>query len=339
MKLEDMVFAPTVSVIVPVWNGERTIRDLLESLLQIDYDKEKLEVIVVDGNSTDKTRDIVAEYPVKLIVEKRRGLNVARNTGVKASSGEIVAFTDADCVVPKEWVRKLVRNFQDPDVGCVGGTVKGYGSDFTSIYGDNSVMPVMRLFRQREKLDMVKLFLRYPAGCNMAFRREAILKAGGFDENIHFSCDEVEFVERVCQAGYKMILDPEVLILHKHRTTVKGILKQAFQYGRGSGNLLKKKKAKDILSFWSLLSLISFFAWITIASSLMFLTITTRLQIVLMLFLAFIFAPLIGLIILYTRRALKNKRYKAILIYPFIDILRVFAFCIGEIYQLIRREK
>ena len=86
--MEDCKTSPSVTVIVPVRNGEQTIQPLLESLQKLDYDRNKVEVIVVDGNSTDKTREIVKKYPVKLVVEEKKGLNLARNVGIKCSNGE-----------------------------------------------------------------------------------------------------------------------------------------------------------------------------------------------------------------------------------------------------------
>lgn len=115
---------PKVSVIVPVKNGGAKIQGLLDSLMQVDYPKEKLEIIVVDGNSSDDTREVVSRYEVKLLTEEKRGINGARNTGVKHSEGDIVVFTDSDCVVPKYWIKKIVEDFQDSKVGCVGETSK-----------------------------------------------------------------------------------------------------------------------------------------------------------------------------------------------------------------------
>ncbi len=89
---KEKEFNPNVSIIVPVKNGATTIRELLESLMQIEYDRDKLEIIVVGGNSTDNTRKIASEYPVKILMEERPGLNAARNTGIKHSKGEIIAF-------------------------------------------------------------------------------------------------------------------------------------------------------------------------------------------------------------------------------------------------------
>jgi len=78
----------------------------------------------------------------------------------------------------------------------------------------------------------------------MAFRRKAAEEVGCFDESIQYGFDEVEFTERVCRAGYKMVLDPNVFVWHKHRSTLKEFLKQNFRYGRGSGLLLKRKRMK-----------------------------------------------------------------------------------------------
>ncbi|MBS7648907.1 glycosyltransferase, partial [Candidatus Bathyarchaeota archaeon] len=92
---------PFVSIIIPAFNSEATIKDLLESLMLLDYSKDNLEIIIVDGGSTDRTMEIAKSYPVRIIVESRKGINVARNAGVKSSKGEILVFTDSDCVIPK----------------------------------------------------------------------------------------------------------------------------------------------------------------------------------------------------------------------------------------------
>jgi len=84
--MDENKLTPSVTVIVPVRNGEQTIQPLLESLQKLDYDRTKVEVIVVDGNSKDKTREIVKKYPVKLVIENKKGINLARNIGIKNSN-------------------------------------------------------------------------------------------------------------------------------------------------------------------------------------------------------------------------------------------------------------
>lgn len=335
--MEDYKTLPSVTVVVPVRNGELTIQPLLESLQRLDYDRKKVEVIVVDGNSTDKTREIVKKYPVKLIVEKRKGLNIARNTGIKCGKGEIVAFTDSDCVVPSNWITKIAENFKDPQVNCVGGSAKALDNDFISQYADNSIVRLMPFFTKREELKKIKPFFRHPAGCNMAFRRKVAEEVGYFDENIQYGFDEVEFADRVCKAGYKMVLDPNVLVWHKHRSTLKEFLKQNFQYGKGSSVVLKQKKLKDAVSKWSFLGLMGFMSWLLITGSLTFLTLTSNFSLFRWLLFGFTGLPLLMVMSVYAYRALKNKKFARIIIYPIIDIFRTLSFCIGQIYQLFKK--
>jgi len=331
-------FQPAVSVVVPVRNGEATIGRLLESLLEVDYDRGKVEVIVVDGKSTDRTREIVAKYPVKLLTEEGRGLNAARNTGIRNSRGEIIAFTDSDCLVPNNWIRKIVENFGDSQVGCVGGNVKGYGDDLLSRYADNSLMHVMRSFKERVVLDMIKLFFNYPAGCNMAFRRSSIEKVGYFNETLMYGADDIELVERVGKAGGKIVLDPEALILHKHRSTLRELLKQTFNWGRG-GMLLLKKQRGLVFSTWHLVSLLGFLISLSIIGSLIFLAFATGLRVFYLLVLGIVFTPLLLLAVFYASKTPKIKVFEGAVVYPLLDLLRVLAFCMGEVHQLFKPEK
>jgi cellulose synthase/poly-beta-1,6-N-acetylglucosamine synthase-like glycosyltransferase len=337
--MEDYKTSPSVTVVVPVRNGEQTIQLLLESLQKLEYDRNKVEVIVVDGNSTDKTQEIVKKYPVNLIVEKKKGLNLARNIGIKCSNGEIIAFTDSDCIVPPNWITKIVENFKDPTVSCVGGSAKALDSDFISQYADNSIVRLMPFFTKREELGKVKPFFRHPAGCNMAFRRKVAEEVGYFDENIQYGFDEVEFADRVCRAGYKMVLDPDVVVWHKHRSTLKEFLKQNFQYGKGSGLVFKRNRLKDAVSKWSFLSITGFISWLVIVGSLTFLTLTSTSNFFPWLLFGFTGLPLIILATVYAYRALRNKKFARIVVYPFIDLFRVLSFCFGQLSQLFRKTR
>jgi cellulose synthase/poly-beta-1,6-N-acetylglucosamine synthase-like glycosyltransferase len=337
--MEDYKAPLSVTVIVPLHNGEQTIQPLLESLQKLSYDRNKVEVIVVDGNSTDKTQEIVKKYPVKLVIEEKKGLNLARNIGIKFSNGEIIAFTDSDCIVPPNWITKIVENFKDQKVSCVGGSAKALERDFISQYADNSIVRLMPFFTKREELEKVKPFFRHPAGCNMAFRRKVAEEVGFFDENIQYGFDEVEFADRICKAGYKMVLDPDVFVWHKHRSTLKEFLRQNFQYGKGSGLVFKKNRLKDAVSKWSFLSIIGFISWLLIVGSLTFLTFTSTSNLFFWLLFGFTGLPLIILATVYAYRALHNKKFTRIVVYPFIDLFRVLSFCFGQLYQVFKNSK
>ena len=117
---------PFVSVIVPALNAEAYIKDCLISLLQMDYPPQWREILVVDNGSTDRTAEIIKSLPVSYLLETQRGVSSVRNGGIKASRGDILAFTDADCVVSRGWLRELVLGFDEQEVGGTAGEVLPY---------------------------------------------------------------------------------------------------------------------------------------------------------------------------------------------------------------------
>jgi len=330
---------PRVSVIVPVKNGAQKIAGLLDSLMHVDYDKEMLEIIVVDGNSSDNTREIVLRYPtVKLLTEERPGLNAARNTGIKNSTGEIIAFTDSDCVVSKDWVKRIVEDFDEKEAGCVGGNAQGFYDDLISRYCDESLIPVMRVFREKKILSEVKPPLQYPAGCNMAIRRSTLDEVGEFDENIEYGFDEDELVERICSTGHTMVLDPDLLVSHKHRSSVRELLKQTFRYGRGMGVLLREKGLKSIFSKWILLIIFGLILWTTLLSSLSVLAVLTGSFGFLYVSSSLLVFPFVGLALFYVYRTVvyRDGKWKRIFVYPLMDVARFVAFVFGSVYQIVK---
>jgi len=236
---------PSLSIIVPVLNMGRTIRATMESLIKLDYPRSNLEIIVVDGKSGDDTRKIVQEYPVALVDQEGTGLNAARNTGIKYSSGEILAYTDGDCVVPPDWAKKIARNFNDPSIGFVGGTMEGYDrTNLLSNYMDESLFQSKPGFRIRVETTDLQL-MQFPAGANMAFRRRSLARVKFFDENITYGFDDLQPVEAMGFKGFRIVLDPDVNILHQHRNTLGDLLKQHFNYGRGGSLLIIHKLSME----------------------------------------------------------------------------------------------
>ena len=118
---------PRVTVVVPVHNGAAMIGTCLEALVGLDYPAQALEIVVVDNRSTDDTRAIVRARPVRLVEETRvQSSYAARNRGVLVSQGDVVAFTDADCVPDRQWLRALVAPLANPQVGGVAGGIEPY---------------------------------------------------------------------------------------------------------------------------------------------------------------------------------------------------------------------
>ena len=164
-------YLPFVSVIIPVLNGERTIRECLASLIKMDYPVERREILVVDNGSTDSTAEIVKSFPVRYLREERPGPSAARNKGIEAGKGEILAFTDADCVVTAGWLQELVRGFDSEKTGVVVGEVVAYPPQ----------TPAERYMAMRKPLWQQRA-ISYPlspwvGASNVAFRRKVFDQA------------------------------------------------------------------------------------------------------------------------------------------------------------------
>ena len=129
-RMEDkpMHYEPLVSIVVPVRNGGRTIGGAIESLLAADYPNK--EIIIVDGESTDNTRKIVSKYPVVLLSERRLSSFAARNTGIAKARGQIILFTDGDCIVDSKWIRNILKNYVNERVAGVGGLTLPYAEPY-----------------------------------------------------------------------------------------------------------------------------------------------------------------------------------------------------------------
>lgn len=326
---------PSLSIIVPVLNMGRTIRATLESLLNLDYPKDNMEIIVVDGKSKDNTREIVEEYPVTLVDQEGKGLNAARNTGIKYSSGEILAYTDGDCVVPSDWAKKIATNFMDSSIGFVGGIMQGYDrKSVLSNYMDESLFQSKPGFRIRVETTDLQL-MQFPAGANMAFRRKSLARVKFFDENITYGFDDLQPVEAMGFKGFRIVLDPEVSILHQHRTSLWSLLKQHFNYGRG-GSLLIIHKRTSILASWYAAYLISTLALLSVLSFLLY--IGFKINHPLPFNLAFGVVAIFWSFntIYYLPVSIRTGKLWKIIVYPALDILRGIAFTFGGLYQMVQ---
>ena len=336
MRESETQDPPSISIIVPVRNSAKTIGDLMESLMGLEYDPEKLEIVVVDGDSSDGTRKIVEEYPVLLVDEEGRGLNAARNTGIKWSTGEIVAYTDGDCVVPPDWARSIAKNFRSPMVGFVGGNVEGYDKgNLLSIYMDETFFNAKPSFKWRQ-VDTRLNLLQFPAGCNMAFRRDALAKIDYFDERIEYGFDDLVPVEEVGEAGFRIVLDPEVYVYHQHRTHLGEMLLQHFNYGRGGAKLMRAKRKVSKLAQWFTTYLISSTFSLALTSALLALGLLLKQRVPLEIALGtsgFFYAILT---VLYLETALRTRSLRKMLFYPILDITRGVVFTLGGLTQLIR---
>jgi cellulose synthase/poly-beta-1,6-N-acetylglucosamine synthase-like glycosyltransferase len=239
----DTIFYPKVSVVVPVHNGARTIAACLGSLMALDYPKEALEIIVVDNNSRDATPDIIKQYPVKYYrLETRRTRAAARNKGIKESTGELIAFTDGDCVVDQDWLNYLVQGFTHPIIAGCGGRVLSYQPQNWIEQFYHNTEPT-----QETTVTGEKLFLPYIITRSAIFRRGGVEEVGLFDEDL-CTWTDIDLGWRIYLKGYQFRYIPEAIIYHKYRDTFWGFCKHSFRYARAGPKLIQKYQNLKILS-------------------------------------------------------------------------------------------
>ena len=178
------------------------------------------------------------ERGVKILVEPKRSASAARNTGIRSAKGEIVAFTDSDCGPDPRWLAGLVSSFGDPDVGAVAGRV--VGAPETTLLGRFSSLYTLRLpdepSRHREWTPRSGGF----PTANFSVRRSLADKIGGFDENVVLYGEDYDFCARIYDLGASIAYRPESLVVHHHRASLGGMMKQAFGFGRGHAYLFRR---------------------------------------------------------------------------------------------------
>lgn len=225
--------APKVSVVICAYNAERTMVECLESLTRLRYPN--FEVIIVDDGSTDKTREISERYPqFKLIAHENRGLSVARNEGIYAATGEIVAFTDSDCAVDPDWLTFLVHRLLSENFAAVGGPNVPPAEDhwIPEIVARSPGGPTHVLLTDFEA--------EHVPGCNMAFWRDKLLEVELFDPIYRAAGDDVDICWRLQNAGYKIGFAASALVWHRRRATISAYLGQQRGYGRAESLLYFK---------------------------------------------------------------------------------------------------
>jgi glycosyltransferase involved in cell wall biosynthesis len=218
---------PTVSIISPVYNGEDRISELLESILNLDYPRELLEIIIVDNGSTDNTKEIVKKYPATLLEETEiQSSYAARNKGIQNSSSEIIAFVDSDCIVTPQWINEGVKHFHN-NADLVGGKIEFYYSKRKSaaeMYDSITNMQNECNIRERNVAKTANLFAR----------SSLFSSIGMFPKN-EISGGDVYWTALATKNGYSLVYAPEAVVKHPART-LKDLLKKHYRVGQGMAN-------------------------------------------------------------------------------------------------------
>jgi len=225
--------SPKISIVICAYNAERTMDACMASLRELRYPN--YEVIVVDDGSTDSTRAIAERYPeAKVIAQPNKGLSVARNVGAEAATGDIIAYTDSDCVVDPDWLTYLAYKFEHNGFIAVGGPNLPPPED-ARIPACVAVSPggPTHVLLNDEVAEHIP-------GCNMAFRRTALEAVHGFDPIYRAAGDDVDLCWRLQNLGHPIGFSPAAMVWHFRRNTIRAYLRQQMGYGKAEALLYFK---------------------------------------------------------------------------------------------------
>lgn len=205
-----------VSVIVPAYNEEKRIKLCLDSILNQDH-KGEYEIILVDNNSTDNTVKIARRFfpRVRIVPESKQGVIFARIRGIKEAKGEIISFTDADSIVPKFWLSKIVKAGKNPRVAGIGGTV--------NLTPKNSWISICESL-----INNFNVSFKTFHGANMSFKKDAYLQCGGFLQKMNLA-EDVYLALKIRKVGKIEVLEDNPVTTSSRRF-FDGFYRYAFEY-------------------------------------------------------------------------------------------------------------
>lgn len=259
-----------VSVVICTYNRCESLNRCLESLAQMRSPRDAdWELLIVDNNSTDATRDVCEAWrhrltvPFEYVFEETQGTGAARNKGIQAARGNIVAFTDDDCLVAPDWLENIVREFDgNPRLSGLGGRSEQADARDATL--------ALRMSEERRVLCSATAALGFIPGCNMAFRRELLADIGGFDPffgaGARFpGAEDTDFLYRAFKRGARLLYAPNVRVIHNHgRRSLEEVknLRKNYVASRGAfyaKHALRGDTTVMRLMYWEIRGLIASF--------------------------------------------------------------------------------
>jgi len=240
-----------LSVVIPALNSASTISHTLSSIFSNKSPEVLFEVLVIDDGSSDNTVQIAKEYPAKVYHCPIRGIGPPRNLGIKMARGEIVCFTDSDCVVEDDWLERIANFFKkNPNADGVGGPV------FPDPHYQNKIQKLTgELFVEDQAYPKKTKKVRFGSlsgiifGSNSAYRKKILVSEGLFCEP---GGSNLELSWRLARKGHQLFFDPSIKVYHIFPWKLTGIAKQQFRWGlqlmhMNKINRLNKGKTEELV--------------------------------------------------------------------------------------------
>jgi GT2 family glycosyltransferase len=249
------------SVIIPTYNRPDRVKECLASLLQLDYRRDRMEIIIVDDGSKTRLDEIISPYQnqinITLIRQENSGPAQARNLGAFTAKGEFLAFTDDDCTPTSDWLTQLELQFNKQPDCLIGGAIINALTDNIYTTASQEIINYLYSYYNANPEDA-----RFFTSNNFALAKELFIKIGGFDTSFPLAAGEDrEFCDRWLHLGYKMIYATDVKVEHAHELNLKKFWKQQFNYGLGAfyfQRITTKRRGKRFQKFSFYLNLLKY---------------------------------------------------------------------------------
>ncbi len=223
--------APHLSVVVPAYNAAATIGDCIAALRRQSYDG-PVELIVVDDGSTDDTAALARAAGATVINAPHGHAAAARNAGLRAATGPLICFTDADCAPHPDWLSQISRPFADPDVIGCKGTYATRQRQLVARFVQLEYEDKYDRLRPQATIDFIDTY-------SCAYRRAVLLANGGFDESIRYVEDQ-ELSFRLAARGYKMVFQESAVVDHLHSATLPAYLRKKANIGLWKMRIIRR---------------------------------------------------------------------------------------------------
>jgi glycosyltransferase involved in cell wall biosynthesis len=220
-----------ISVVIPVYNAEKTLAATLDSLMKQSLDRNDYEILVIDNGSTDSSAEIIKSYPVTYQAEPKRGAAAARNKGIRNSKSPWIAFTDSDCIAYPDWLTRLIKAADSSSADVIGGRIAPYRNS-TMVEKYLAARQNKILFPQEQAINGEQFPFRYVITANAMVRKSALEEVGMFDERFEYAVGEdVELGERLERAGCTFHYEESAVVLHWNVDSLGGLYHHFYMRG------------------------------------------------------------------------------------------------------------
>ncbi len=231
---------PKISIIIPIYNAEKTIIPCINSILNQSY--KNYELILVDNNSTDNTKKIIKNFQkkskkIKYLFEKQKGRGPARNTGEKSAKEEIILMTDSDCILPKNWINNIIKPLQNENFDAVQGFQKNISNDFWSIQH--------QIQSEKKYTNIITLEKENIPGMidtkNFAIKKNTLKKIG-YSSRKYISGNDTDLSLKLAKHNCKVKFLKNLKVKHFHSSKLKKIINKQIYRGMWTYIITKDHK-------------------------------------------------------------------------------------------------